>query len=179
MGQEIEAKFTITSDGWRGQGRAVEIKQGYLSTTKERTVRVRLKGDKAFLTIKGAPDGIVRREFEYSIPVDDARTMLAELCEGTIIDKTRYVVDHEGATWEIDAFHGDNDGLLFAELEVDSIATFERVLAEHKPPWIGERLDDARYTNAELARHPFSLWSNKLSPEGDLSPEQDLSPEEK
>lgn len=155
MGREVERKFLVGGDGWREAAtRRVPYRQGYLSTTGRSAVRVRLAGEKAFFTIKSAVPGVERSEFEYPIPVDDAREMLDSLCEGTLIEKTRHFVEHGGRTWEVDEFEGDNAGLVVAEIELaDADDAFER------PEWLGEEVSgDKRYYNAALARHPFSAW---------------------
>jgi adenylate cyclase len=154
MATEIERKFLVTSDAWRGQGTATDFRQGYLSTVKERTVRVRAAGDDGWLTIKGITTGASRTEFEYPIPVADAHAMLDELCERPIIEKTRHVVDVDGATWEIDEFDGANEGLVVAEIELTD-ADEDVAL----PDWVGDEVtDDPRYFNANLIAHPYSQW---------------------
>jgi adenylate cyclase len=128
--------------------------QGYLASTPRVTVRVRVKGNKGIMTVKGATQGISRAEFEYPIPVEDARTMLDTLAETGIVDKVRYQVPCGAHTWEVDVFAGDNAGLVLAEVELGSEdESFER------PDWIGEEVsDDSRYYNANLARHPYRSW---------------------
>jgi adenylate cyclase len=154
MGTEIERKFLVTGDAWRGQGTATDFRQGYLSTVKERTVRVRAAGVDAWLTIKGITTGASRTEFEYPIPVADAHTMLDELCEQPIIEKTRHVVDVGGLAWEIDEFDGVNEGLVIAEVELTDAAQDVAL-----PDWVGEEVtDDPRYFNANLIDHPYSQW---------------------
>ena len=154
MGTEIERKFLVTDDSWRGQGTATPFRQGYLSTVKERTVRVRAAGDEGTLTIKGITVGASRTEFEYPIPVEDAHVMLDELCEQPIIEKTRHVMDVDGTTWEIDEFAGVNEGLVVAEVELDS--PDEQFTS---PDWLGNEVtDDPRYFNANLIAHPYSEW---------------------
>jgi adenylate cyclase len=154
MGTEIERKFLLTSDEWRELGDGIEYRQGYLLSQQRRTVRVRIAGDKAFLTIKGPASGISRMEFEYLIPVEDATVMLAELCDQPIIEKKRHRIPYQGFVWEVDEFFGENAGLLVAEIELASEGQ-EFV----KPPWIGEEVSaDGRYSNASLVTHPFSAW---------------------
>jgi adenylate cyclase len=151
---EIERKFLVVGEGWRGQGVSARFRQGYLSTVKERTVRVRLSGDEGTLTVKGVTVGATRAEFEYAIPAADAEAMLDELCERPIIEKTRHVVEVGGHTWEIDEFEGLNDGLIVAEIELaDEREVFER------PAWLGDEVtDDPRYFNANLIARPYSTW---------------------
>jgi CYTH domain-containing protein len=152
--QEIERKFLVNSDAWRGLAAGVHIRQGYLSFARGRTVRVRTVGGQGFLTIKGSRRGISRAEFEYPIPLADADHMLDYLCEQPLIDKTRHEIPHAGFTWEVDEFHGRNAGLVVAEIELPSEdAAFE------KPDWVGEEVSlDPRYSNSHLVRAPFSTW---------------------
>ena len=154
MGVEIERKFSVVGDEWRAGATSAEYRQGYLSTVKERTVRVRTIDDRGFLTVKGVTIGATRSEFEYEIPAKDARQMLEDLCERPLIEKTRYNVPYGGLTWEIDEFHGVNEGLLIAEVELtDADQTVEL------PAWVGEEVtDDPRYSNANLIAHPYRAW---------------------
>ena len=154
MGLEIERKFLLKSSDWR---KLVEeenlIKQGYLNSNAERTVRVRVKNSTAFLTIKGKSQNTVRQEFEYEIPLVDAESML-KLCEPPLIEKTRFIVKYRGKTWEIDEFEGENKGLTIAEIELSS--EDERF---DIPEWIGDEVSqDARYFNSSLIKKPFSSW---------------------
>jgi adenylate cyclase len=154
MGQEIERKFLVKGTDWKAQAAGTLYRQGYLSSVKERTVRVRIAGEKGSLTIKGVSKGVTRTEFEYGIPVDEAAAMLDGLCERPLIEKTRYVAESGGYTWEIDEFHGDNDGLIVAEVELQS--------PDEKPPlpeWVGEEVSsDPRYFNSNLVKKPFKIW---------------------
>ena len=154
MGTEIERKFLLAGESWKEGAQGTLFRQGYLSMVPERNVRVRTQGEKAFLTIKGRTEGVSRLEFEYEIPLADARHLLDALCERPLIEKTRYLISHGGLVWEIDVFHGDNAGLVVAEVELEHEAqTFE------KPPWVGEEVsDDPRYYNASLVKHPFNRW---------------------
>ena len=152
MGIEIERKFLVTGDGWR-QGAGVAYAQGYLSCDPQRTVRVRIAGGKAFLTVKGVAKGATRAEFEYAIPVDDAAQLL-ELSDGPVVRKVRRVIEHAGSTWEVDEFEGDNAGLVLAEIE---LASEEQAFA--KPDWLGREVTgDPRYYNSSLAANPYSRW---------------------
>ncbi len=152
MAVEIERKFLVKGTQWR-QGAGVRLSQGYLNRDQERTVRVRIAGDKSFLTIKGVTRGTSRAEFEYAIPVADAEQLL-ELSDGPIIQKTRYIVVHDGLTWEVDEFQGDNAGLVVAEVELTS-----EDQAFTRPPWLGSEVThDPRYYNSSLAAHPYSQW---------------------
>ena len=152
MGIEIERKFLVVGDDWRAAS-AVPCVQGYLNRDKARTVRVRIVQEQAWLTIKGTSAGATRAEFEYPIPLADARQLLA-LCDGPLVRKTRRVVEHAGSTWEIDEFQGDNAGLVVAEIELASEdAPFVA------PPWLGaEVTHDPRYFNSSLAAAPYSTW---------------------
>ena len=154
MGQEIERKFLVRGDAWREGATGSGYRQGYLSTVKERTVRVRTVGDRGYLTIKGITVGATRSEYEYEIPVEDAERMLDELCERPLIEKTRFVIAAAGHDWEVDEFAGDNAGLVIAEVE---LASEDEDVA--LPPWAGEEVTgDPRYYNANLIAHPFSRW---------------------
>jgi CYTH domain-containing protein len=153
MATEIERKFLVRGTQWR-QGAGVRFSQGYLSAAKERTVRVRIAGEEAFLTIKGVNRGATRLEFEYAIPLADAAELL-KLCEGPIIDKIRYVVMNAQTRWEVDEFLGDNAGLVVAEVELTSEdQPFSR------PGWLGREVTgDPRYYNSSLAARPYGEWS--------------------
>ncbi len=154
MGQEIERKFLVVGDCWRGAACGELMRQGYIPTQDARTVRVRRVGDRAYLTLKGPAVGLVRPEFEYSIPVDDAQTILETLCQPPLIEKVRHRLPLGNIVWEIDEFWGDNRGLILAEVELTH-ADQEVDL----PPWIGlEVTHDPRYQNSNLARHPFNSW---------------------
>ena len=156
MAIEIERKFLVQGDGWRSEAhKSTRLRQGYLQTDSRRNVRVRIKGDGAKLTVKGKIEGslVERLEFEYDIPMDDAEQMLA-LCMDSPIDKTRHEVELGGFLWEIDEFHGANDGLIVAEIELpDRDTVFER------PTWLADEVsEDARYLNSNLVARPFSTW---------------------
>jgi len=154
MATEIERKYLVKGTEWRQLGTGSEFRQGYLSTVKERTVRVRVIGECGFLTVKGITIDATRTELEYEIPVVDARLMLSDLCEQPIIEKTRYVIDWEGVTWEVDEFFGVNAGLVVAEVELDDVN--QQISF---PPWIGEEVtDDPRYFNSNLIARPYSTW---------------------
>lgn len=153
MAVEIERKFLVAGADWRtadGQ----RIVQGYLNRDRQRTVRVRIAGTQAFLTIKGMTSGATRAEFEYPIPLADAEALLA-LCDGPLIDKIRHRVDHAGLIWEVDEFFGDNAGLVVAEVELAS-----EDQAVDLPLWVTtEVTSDSRYFNSSLATHPFTRWA--------------------
>lgn len=150
---EIERKFLVRGEDWRQGATGVRYVQGYLNRDKARTVRVRIAGTQGFLTIKGESVGATRAEFEYPIPLADAQALLA-LCEGPLIDKTRYRLPYAGLVWEVDVFAADNAGLVLAEVELPhEDAVFQR------PDWVGaEVTDDARYFNSNLAQQPFTRW---------------------
>jgi adenylate cyclase len=154
MSREIERKFLVIGDSWRQSSTGVPYRQGYLSTDKKRVVRVRRVGEKAFLTIKGAPEGIGRPEYEYEIPIEDGDEMLDQLCLRPLIEKKRYRLPYPGLTWEIDEFEGENEGLVLAEVELlkedQEISLLD---------WIGDEVShDPRYTNASLVAHPYKNW---------------------
>ncbi|RIJ47533.1 CYTH domain-containing protein [Maribellus luteus] len=150
---EIERKFLVDNNKWKPSVAGEKIRQGYLSTDKERVVRVRTKGDKAFLTIKGKMQGITRTEFEYEIPVNDALALL-KMCLNYPIEKTRYKELHFGKWWEIDVFEGENEGLLLAEIELQH--ENEQV---QLPGWVGEEVtQDLRYYNSYMSQTPYSAW---------------------
>ncbi len=155
MAEEIEKKFLVTGDDWRKGAVGVEYRQGYLSLIKERTVRIRTVGDKAFLAVKGLTVGCSRMEFEYPIPYDDCVKMLSELAEKPIIEKTRYKISAgNGLVWEIDEFHGANEGLVVAEIELPN-ENYPFI----KPTWVGEDVSsDPRFFNSNLIKHPYSQW---------------------
>ncbi|MDB5933851.1 MAG: adenylate cyclase [Massilia sp.] len=154
MGVEIERKFLPAGDGWRALGAPVLLRQGYLSSDPARVVRVRVEGDRAYITIKSKSVGATRGEWEYPVPLADANEMLDGLCEQPIIEKYRRKIEFAGNTWEVDEFLGANQGLVVAEIELGSEGQqFER------PEWIGaEVTDDPRYFNSALVRKPYSLW---------------------
>lgn len=152
MGIEIERKFLVINDEWRSAP-AVYFCQGYLNRSKERTVRIRVAGDTGFLTIKGQSQGASRAEFEYEIPLADAKQMLS-LCDGPLIEKYRRKISYAGMLWEVDEFLGENQGLVVAEIELES-----EQQAFAKPDWLGEEVtQDARYYNSNLSINPFSNW---------------------
>lgn len=151
MAQEIERKFLISDDGWKSSVESsARLQQGYLSTSAKATVRVRIYDDRdAVLTLKGKPEGISRAEFEYAIPLEDARELMA-MAKPNIIEKRRHKVRFEAHIWEIDVFEGLHEGLILAEVEMQSAD--EHVVL---PTWIGREVsDDDRYANASLSRNP-------------------------
>ncbi|HEC18246.1 MAG TPA: CYTH domain-containing protein [Gammaproteobacteria bacterium] len=155
MPVEIERKFLLANDDWRASADAgVAIRQGYLAGSEKSSVRVRIAGEQANLNIKSATLGVTRQEYEYPIPLADAHAMLDGLADGPLIEKTRYHVQHEGHTWEIDVFAGDNQDLVVAEIE---LAREDEPFA--RPPWLGEEVSgDPRYYNVCLVKHPYKDW---------------------
>ncbi|CAN5812746.1 CYTH domain-containing protein [soil metagenome] len=153
MGAEIERKFLVDTARWQPEGPGELYVQGYLSSAKERTVRVRREGDRAVITVKGPNQGVTRAEFEYAIPAADADAML-KMCEQPLIQKRRHKEKHDAHTWEIDVFAGENAGLVVAEIELAS-----ETEAFEKPAWVGREVsDDPRYYNASLIKAPYSTW---------------------
>ena len=154
MGIEIEKKFLLTGTEWKQLATGTAYRQGYLNSVKERTVRVRTINDQGFLTIKGVSVGATRLEYEYEIPLEDANALLDKLCEKPLIEKNRYKVNFSGFTWEIDEFFGENDGLIVAEIELES-----EDQAFEKPEWVGEEVTgDSRYFNSNLINNPYTKW---------------------
>ncbi|GGY12391.1 CYTH domain-containing protein [Paludibacterium paludis] len=153
MGVEIERRFRVTGEAWRGLAEGLRYRQGYLSVDPERTVRVRVVGEQAWLTIKGRITQVSRHEFEYPIPVADAQAMMDAMCP-MVVDKLRYRIEWRGHIWEVDEFFAENAGLVLAEIELPDEATpFD------KPAWIGEEVtEDPRFTNAYLSKTPYSRW---------------------
>ena len=155
MAQEIERKFLVKGEFKSEAFKATRITQGYLSSVPERTVRVRIKGDKGFITIKGIGNasGASRYEWEKEIPVEDVQELL-KICEPGVIDKTRYLVKAGERTFEVDEFYGDNEGLTMAEVELPSEdAAFDR------PAWLGEEVTgDSRFYNSMLMKNPYKHW---------------------
>ena len=154
MGIEIERKFLVTGQQWRQGAEGVPYRQGYLCRGPGRTVRVRVAGPLAFLTVKGPSTGASRAEFEYPIPKGDALELM-HLCEGPLVEKLRFKIPFEGHIWEVDEFQGANAGLLLAEVE---LARADEPIS--LPPWVGQEVTgDSRYFNSNLSIHPFQQWS--------------------
>ena len=154
MAQEIERKFLVKGNAWRTDNGTL-IRQGYLHNQIDGIVRVRVKGERAYLTIKGSTTGIMRLEFEYEIPLQEAIEMLDKLCQKPLIEKMRHEVQVGGFQWEIDEFLGENAGLVVAEIELeDENQEFP------KPDWVGDEVsNDARYLNANLVKNPYCQWN--------------------
>ena len=155
MPLEIERKFLIKNEDWRKQAdRGKTYIQGYLVGSRQASVRVRIQGEEAFINIKSATLGVRRKEYEYPMPLEDAREILYELCEQPLIEKTRYLVHDRDLCWEIDVFAGDNAGLVVAELELAS-----ETQSYQRPAWLGEEVSaDPRYYNVNLVKHPYKDW---------------------
>lgn len=156
MSVEIERKYLIKNDNWKKHVREDQhITQGYIKS-EDATVRIRCYKDdhSAVITVKGKRDGISRLEFEYDIPYADAREMQTELCQERLVEKTRHLIDYKGMLWELDEFHGDNDGLFVAEIElIDEQQVFDI------PDWAGEDVSyDSRYRNSRLCTNPYKYW---------------------
>jgi CYTH domain-containing protein len=159
VAREIERKFLVIGDEWRTGSQGVFYRQGYLGAGERAvcTVRVRVAGERAWLTIKGRADHGARDEYEYPIPVADAGEMLARLCPGGRVEKIRHRVPHAGREWEVDEFIGENAPLVVAEVELDSVDAEVSL-----PPWVGREVtEDPRYTNAALALQPYSRWGRR------------------
>jgi CYTH domain-containing protein len=156
MGTEIERKFLVKPGLWIPESGGVIIRQGYLSSVPSRVVRVRVADNDAFLTVKGVQTKLSRIEYEYPIPRSDAEVLLNELCERPLVEKTRRRQRVGDKIWEIDVFHGENEGLILAEIELRSEDE-----AFELPSWTGDEVsNDPRYFNANLARNPFRNWAS-------------------
>ena len=155
MPKEIERKFLVTNDNWKQHiNHQSHYLQGYLNNNQSNSIRIRITDEQANLNIKSATLGIIRDEYDYQIPLDEAKEMLDKLCEQPIIEKTRYFVEDNDVTWEIDVFERENAGLIVAELELQSVEQ-----SFIKPDWVGEDVsDDPRYYNACLATYPYKNW---------------------
>ena len=156
MAIEIERKFLVKERPFAMAKRSLKINQGYILNEKSKVIRVREKGDDYFLTIKGNNIGISRLEYDFPISKDDAEELIIHFCKTTLIEKTRHYVEHKDHTWEVDEFHGTNDGLIVAEIELESEDEKFEI-----PNWIGEEVtQDERYYNMNLAVHPYTSWEN-------------------
>lgn len=156
MPVEIERKFLVTNDAWKADAPhgGVHYVQGYIAHGREHTVRVRIAGMRGYLTIKGVTTGMSRSEFEYEIPIADATDMLNTMCHGRMIDKFRYRIPAGNITWEIDEFHGENAGLVIAEVELLNESQHVPL-----PTWVGREVTiEQKYTNASLAARPWLHW---------------------
>jgi CYTH domain-containing protein len=156
---EIERKFLVKNESWRDEVTETKIlRQGYIATEKAATVRVRLEDDEARLTVKGKKTDGAGLEFEYPIPLEDAKSLLEKCAKRSFIEKKRHIVRRDGLIWEIDEFSGDNAGLIVAEVELSSI---DQAIA--LPPWIGRDVTaEKRYANSNLVKNPYSTWPDSL-----------------
>lgn len=158
MGLEIERKFLVDHEKWQNYAKpaGVHYRQGYLADEPHKTIRVRIAGDKGFITIKGASENISRKEFEYPIPASEAAELIDDFAEG-VVEKTRYKIGFEGKVWEVDEFAGDNEGLIMAEVELLSENE-----AFKKPAWIAAEVSgDIRFYNSCLSRNPYKNWKDQ------------------
>ena len=154
MAIEIERKFLVKEKPFSIAKRSLKINQGYIINEKSKVIRVREKGDDYFLTIKGNNIGISRLEYDFPISKEDAKELIFHFCKTTLIEKTRHYIEHEEHTWEVDEFHGKNNGLIVAEIELESEDEKFEI-----PDWVGEEVtQDNRYYNMNLAIHPFTSW---------------------
>lgn len=155
MALEIERKFLLTNDSWREDVyKSVKYVQGYMGSTEQSSIRIRIEDEKANLNIKSKTIGVQRAEYDYEIPVDEAKEMLYSLCERPLIEKERFFVKNAEHIWEIDVFAGDNEGLIVAEIELGSADE-----AFSKPGWAGEEVtEDVRYYNVCLVKNPYKDW---------------------
>ena len=162
MGTEIERKYLVKPAAWRSQKELLQSQtpdigkrycQGYIPTSNGTTVRLRIVGEQGYLTIKSKSIGHTRAEFEYPIPAQDARQMLEKLCLKPWIDKYRYKVQVDNLTWEIDEFLGENEGLIIAEVELENVNQEINL-----PSWIDKEVNDKKYFNSYLVKHPYSQW---------------------
>jgi adenylate cyclase len=157
MGREIERKFLVSGDAWRRDAKGTLYRQGYLAASDDCVVRVRMAGQKAYLTIKGRKTGLSCPEYEYPMPVADAAAVLEQICLRPFIEKIRYTLTFKGISWEVDEFKGENEGLVVAEVELaeeDQIIEF--------PEWIDREVSlDPKYFNMNLIKCPYCRWSRK------------------
>jgi adenylate cyclase len=154
MAREIERKFLVRDKRYRQLAEPIFYRQGYLSTAKEQIVRVRIRGDKAYLTVKGTTNGITRTEYEYEIPLPEAEEMLERLCKKPIIEKDRYKIECDDMIWEVDEFHGLNEGLVVAEVHLNR--EDQKITL---PDWIGEEVShEPKYFSSSLVQNPYSKW---------------------
>jgi adenylate cyclase len=157
---EIERKFLVKNKNWQRNTKGTDYRQGYLSTDPSRTVRVRLEGKIGKITIKGKKVGIAGDEFEYDIPIKEAKYLLDKLCKKPTIKKKRYKIPFAGLVWEVDVFEGKNKGLVIAEVELKSADQIIKL-----PDWVGKEVTrDRRFRNANLVKNPFSKWKYELKP---------------
>lgn len=157
MAKEIERKFLMKNNEWRGLVKPTRYCQAYLNDKNGPTVRIRVQGEKAFLTLKGPTKNGSRLEYEYEVPLEDGMEIIENLATSPVVEKYRYAIPYRGFIWEVDEFLGENSGLIFAEIELTKVdQEFE------KPSWIGNEVtDDPRFYNSNLAANPFSQWPDR------------------
>ena len=157
MGVEIERKLLVDTSLWSPNNQGTEYIQGYILNEPGKCVRIRIAGEYGFLTIKAGTNSLKREEYEYGIPINDARNMI-KLCENNLISKIRHVEEYDGNKWEIDVFKGDNEGLVMAEIELN-----EENQQFSKPSWLLEEVtDNPRYINSNLIYYPFNQWPDEF-----------------
>ena len=156
MALEIEHKFLVNNDGWKEHVREfIDYQQGYLCSDKKRSIRVRISDNKAWLNLKSATIGTSRQEYEYEIPLDEGKEILALLCVKPIIEKTRHFVPYQQHLWEVDVFDGDNTGLIVAEIELSEVGE-----DFSKPSWLGKEVtEELKYYNNSLCINPYMMWT--------------------
>ena len=158
MGKEIERKYLVADTSWKTDSQPEQCRQGYICPGTGKTVRVRVKSGKGYLTFKDEGEGISRREYEFEVPIADAEEMLEYLCEKPLIEKDRYTIEYEGMSWEVDEFKGENEGLIVAEVELEKEDQLYSL-----PKWIGKEVTgDPRFYNVALVKNPFSKWKRTL-----------------
>ncbi len=155
MAKEIERKYLVKGSDWKKLAQGKFYCQGYIATLGKQTVRIRIVGEQGYLTLKGKTVGQTRSEFEYPIPLADAREILETLCDRPLIEKIRYKIPQGNLIWEVDEFLGENAGLIIAEVEL----TEENQKME-LPEWIDRQVTDPKYYNSNLAKHPYSQWTD-------------------
>ncbi len=159
MGKEIERKFIVKNDKYKSLANPVKYRQGYIPRTNKVTVRIRIAGEKGFITLKDKATGFSRHEFEYEIPIAEAKEMLDILCDKPQIEKFRYIIpaNEPELKWEVDEFLGDNEGLVIAEIEVPTEETKFTL-----PDWVGEEVTgNKKYNNNNLCKNPYKTWGNQ------------------
>ena len=156
MKTEIERKFLVLNSSYKSLGKYEYCIQGYIRSINEPLVRIRIIGNKSYLTMKSDVNGITRLEYEYEIPNEDAQDLLKLFCKKTIIEKNRYIIHYKSTLWEVDEFLGDNQGLVVAEVELES-----EQQSYNKPNWVGTEIStDKKYYNYNLAQCPYKTWDN-------------------
>lgn len=156
MKTEIERKFIVSGTAYKDLGTYEHCMQGYIPSTNDPLVRIRMIGSKSFLTMKSNINGLTRLEYEYQIPNQDAAELIKLFCKDSMVEKNRYIVVYKSTIWEVDEFLGDNAGLVVAEVELDTEDQFF-----NKPDWIKEEIStNKKYYNYNLAHHPYKKWNS-------------------